>query len=371
LIVKQLWSFIRKEAMHIFRDKRTLTVLFVMPLAQILIFGYVISTEIKDARIGVLDNARDYSSRQVIDRLVSSGYFMVQDYYSGRRQIESALRRGDIQMAVVFSPDFGSSMQRPGGAQVQFIADASDANTARMLVNYAEGIVAGYEIETTEVSNRRKVPLVVEARMFYNPSLRGVFMSVPGIMAMILILVSAMMTSISITREKEYGSMEVLLISPLKPWQIIVGKVAPYVLLSLVNAFSILVIGVLVFDVPMSGSYLLLTFVSLLYILLALSLGIFISTVAPNQMVAMFISLFALMLPTILLSGFIYPIDNMPVWLQWISHIMPPRYYIAALKDIMFKGAGLFVVWKEVLIMTGFLVTFLFLSIRNFKIRLE
>jgi ABC-2 type transport system permease protein len=371
LIVKQLWSFIRKEAIHIFRDKRTLAVLFVMPLAQILIFGYVISTEIKDARIGVLDNARDYSSRQVIDRLVSSGYFMVQDYYSGHRQMESALRRGDIQMAVVFSPDFGSSMERPGGAQVQFIADASDANTARMLVNYAEGIVAGYEFESTEVSSRQNPPLIVEARMFYNPSLRGVFMSVPGIMAMILILVSAMMTSISITREKEYGSMEVLLISPLQPWQIILGKVAPYVILSLVNAFSILAIGVFVFNVPMSGSYLLLTFVSLLYILLALSLGIFISTVAPNQMVAMFISLFALMLPTILLSGFIYPIENMPVLLQWLSHIMPPRYFISALKDIMFKGSGLFVVWKEVLIMTGFLVAFLVLSIRNFKVRLE
>lgn len=371
MIVKQLWSFIRKEARHILRDKRTLAVLFVMPLAQILIFGYVISTEIKDARIGVLDNAADYSSRQVIDRLVSSGYFMVQDYYSNSRQMENALRRGDIQMAVVFSPDFGSDMERPDGAGVQFIADASDANTARMLVNYAEGIVAGYELQSTEGLKKQESPLIVEARMFYNPSLRGVLMSVPGIMAMILILVSAMMTSISITREKEYGSMEVLLISPLQPWQIILGKVAPYVILSLVNAFTILTVGVFVFHVPMVGSYLLLTLVSLLYILLSLSLGIFISTVAPNQMVAMFISLFALMLPTILLSGFIYPIDNMPGWLQWFSYIMPPRYYIAALKDVMFKGAGLFVVWKEVLVMTGFMVAFLFLSIRNFKVRLE
>ncbi len=357
--------------MHIFRDKRTLAVLFVMPLAQILIFGYVISTEIKDARIGVLDKAKDYTSRQVIDRLVSSGYFIVQAYFSSEHEMESALRRGDIQMAAVFSPGFGSDVNRPGGAHVQFIADASDANTAQMLVNYAEGVVASYEAGLKAPRKGRSVPVVIEARMFYNPSLKGVFMSVPGIMAMILILVSAMMTSISITREKEYGSMEVLLISPLQPWQIIVGKVAPYVILSFVNAASILAIGVFVFEVPMVGSWLLLAFVNLLYILLALSLGIFISTVASNQMVAMFISLFALMLPTILLSGFIYPIENMPVWLQWLSHIIPPRYYIKSVKDIMFKGSGLFVVWKEVLIMIGFLLAFLFLSVRNFRVHLE
>ena len=357
--------------MHIFRDKRTLAVLFVLPLAQILIFGYVISTEIRDARIGVLNHAGDYASRQMIDRLVSSGYFQVQDYYRNQQQMETALRRGDIQMAVVFPPNFGDKLKRAGGSDLQLIADATDANTARMLVNYAEGIVGGYTAELTNGLQSVYRPVVVEARMFYNPSLKGVFMSVPGIMAMILILVSAMMTSISITREKEFGSMEVLLISPLKPWQIILGKVAPYVVLSFFNAASILAIGVLVFEVPMDGSWLLLAFVNLIYILMALALGIFISTVAPNQMVAMFISLFALMLPTILLSGFIYPIENMPWWLQGVSYIIPPRYYIGIVKDVMFKGAGLMVIWKELLILAGFLFGFLYLSVKNFKIRLQ
>lgn len=352
------------------RDKRTLTVLLVMPLAQILIFGYVISTEIKEARIGVLDKARDYTSQGLSQRLVASGYFMVDRFFVNEQEMEAALRSGAVQMAVVVAPGFGSQVARQGGGtQVQLIADASEANTAQMLVNYAEGIVRDYELELSSASP--EAAALVEVRMLYNPSLKGVFMSVPGIMAMILMLVSAMMTSISITREKEHGSMEVLLVSPLKPWQIILGKVSPYVFLSFLNAASILVVGVWVFQVPMTGSWLLLALVNLLYIFLALSLGIFISTVAPNQMVAMFISLFALMLPTILLSGFIYPIANMPLALQWFSSLMPPRYYIEAVKVIMFKGAGCLVVWKELLVMLAFLGAFLTLSVYNFKVRLE
>jgi ABC-2 type transport system permease protein len=369
--VKQLWIFIKKESKHIFRDSRTLAVLFLMPLAQILIFGYVISTEIKDARIGVFDKSNDYTSRQVIDRLVSSGYFKVQKYFSNNEDMRAALRRGEIQMAVIFPADFGNASRFPENAKVQLIADASDANTSQMLVNYAEGVIARYGREMKIKASQSKLPVVIEARMFYNPSLKGVFMSVPGIMAMILILVSAMMTSISITREKEYGSMEVLLISPLKPWQIIFGKVIPYVLLSFVNAATILIVGIFVFEVPMDGSWMLIAFVNLLYILLALSLGIFISTVANSQMVAMFISLFALMLPTILLSGFIYPVENMPEPLQWLSLLMPPRWYIQAIKGVMFKAGNVMVIWKELLIMGSFFLVFLTLSIRNFKVRLE
>jgi ABC-2 type transport system permease protein len=286
------------------------------------------------------------------------------------KQMEDAFRKGDIQLAVVFSPGFGDNLAGPNGAAVQLVADASNANTAQVLVNYSEGIITGWGMEQ-KVKSGISPPLNVLVRMFYNPSLQGVFMSIPGIMAMVLILVSAMMTSISITREKEYGSMEVLLISPLKPWQIILGKVAPYVVLSFLNAVTIVVLGIVVFKVPVVGSGLLLMVVNLLYILLSLALGIFISTVAKNQMVAMFISMFALMLPTILLSGFIYPIENMPKVLQGLSFIMPPRWYIQAVKTIMLKGGGLFYIWKEMLMMSAFLVVFLSLSIKNFKIRLE
>ena len=353
------------------RDPRTLTVLLIMPLAQILIFGYVITTEISDARIGVFDKSRDYASQQVTDKLVSSGYFHIDQYFSHEAEMRRALRRGDIRMAVVFPDNFGRDIYTPKGVEIQLIADASEANSARMLVNYADGIIRDYSIQMLDAPAEGSPPVNIEARMYYNPSLKGVYMSVPGIMAMILILVSAMMTSISITREKEYGSMEVLLVSPLKPWQIITGKVAPYVLLALVNAATVLVIGVWVFQVPVTGNWLLLGFVNLLYILLSLSLGIFISTISNSQMVAMFISLFALMLPTILLSGFIYPLENMPAPLQWLSLVMPPRWYVQAVKDVMFKAGDLSIIWKELLIMGGFLLVFMGLSIRKFKIRLE
>jgi ABC-2 type transport system permease protein len=215
------------------------------------------------------------------------------------------------------------------------------------------------------------IMIIPEVRMFYNPELKSVFMFVPGIMAMILMLISAMMTSISIAREKEMGTMEVLLVSPLRPLQIIIGKVTPYVFLSFINAFTIIILGNTVFGIPINGSLILLFTESLLFILLALSLGIFISTISKSQQVAMFISLFALMLPTILLSGFIFPIESMPKILQWLSILMPPRWFIVILKSILLKGTGLAFIWKETLILLGMTIFFIIMSVKKFKIRLE
>ncbi len=344
-------------------------VLFLMPVAQILIFGFVISTEIKDAQIGIYNKANDNASNQLVKRLSVSGYFKVYKVFNNDMEIESAFRSGAIQLAVIIEPGFGNNLNMENGARVQLLADASEANTAQMLVNYSRMIITTFAMEQAQ----KPVPpvLTTEVRMFYNQSLKGVYMSIPGTMAMVLILISAMMTSISITREKEFGSMEVLLISPLKPYQIILGKVTPYVVLSMINAFSIILLGVLVFKMPVVGSWFWLFTVNLLYIMLSLGLGIFISTLAKNQMVAMFASLFALMLPTILLSGFIFPIENMPWPLQVLSHIVPPRYYVQAVKTIMLKGGGLFYIWQELLIMVAFLTLFIGLSIRKFKIRLE
>ncbi len=356
--------------MHIFRDARTMLILFVMPIAQILIFGYVVVSDINDAKIGILDKSKDETTAKIIDRLVASGYFQISDYLSNEKDIEASFRRGDIKMAMVFEPEFGTRFYREGSAQIQLIADASDANTATLLSNYAESIITrfAYEQNLSITSNHL---INTEVRMFYNEELEGVYMSIPGIMAMILILISAMMTSISITREKEFGSMEVLLLSPLKPTQIIIGKVIPYVALSFINTITILLISTFVFKVPIQGSILLLLFVSLLYTILSLSLGIFISTIAKNQMVAMFISLFALMLPTILLSGFIFPIENMPLPLQGLSLIMPPRWFVILVKKIMLQGVGLIYIWKELIILSGFIVLFLALSVKKFKVRLE
>lgn len=367
--MKTLFAFIIKESKHIFRDYRTLAILFVMPIAQLLIFGYVITMDISNAKIGVLDKANEYASHQLINQLTSSGYFTVAEQLNSEKEIEQAFRRGDFRMAVIIEKGFGNNLGKPSGSHIQLLADASDANAAQMLVNYASSIVSDFGFR--EMRGAKGLPIETEVRMFFNPSLKGVYMSIPGIMAMVLILVSAMMTSLSITREKELGSMEVLLISPLKPMQIILGKVAPYVVLSLVNTISIIVLGVFVFKVPIGGSLFWLFIINFTYILLALSLGIFISSIANSQMVAMFISLMGLMLPTIILSGFIFPIASMPKALQIFSSIMPARWYIEAMKSVMFKSGTFIYIWRELIVLIAFFFLFLGLSIRNFKIRLQ
>ncbi|MDA3832014.1 MAG: ABC transporter permease [Spirochaetales bacterium] len=365
-----LWAFIKKESRHILRDYRTIMVLFLMPVAQILIFGFVVTTEVQNACIGIWDQAKDNASLQLVQKLESSGYFRVERYFRNRQEIDAAFSGGDIALAMVIEPDFGSKLMQTGGTSIQLLADASDANTAQILVNYSTAVIRDFEQEQSRLSPR-EMPPQVTVRMLYNPYLKGVYMTIPGTMAMVLILISAMMTSISITREKEKGSMEVLLISPLQPYQIILGKVAPYVVLSMINAITIVAMGVFVFNMPVVGSWFWLFVINLLYILLSLALGIFISTLARNQMVAMFASIFGLLLPTILLSGFIFPIENMPVVLQTLSRLIPPRYYVQAVKTVMIQGGGLAYMWQEMLVMSGFLTLFLALSIWKFKVRLE
>ncbi|MFT3739231.1 MAG: ABC transporter permease [Breznakibacter sp.] len=368
--MNQLVAFIRKEFKHIFRDYRTMMILFVMPVAQLLIFGYVVSTDIREVHVGILDHAKDNASREITQKLVSSGYFKVDDVLDNDREIEPAFKRGRLKMVVVFEPGFSQRLEKEGRAAIQFITDASDANTARLLTAYGSGIVQAYANDLS-AQKGTITGIQTQVRMFYNEELLGVFMSVPGLMALILMIVSAMMTSISITREKEFGSMEVLLISPLRPSQIIIGKVTPYLLLAFINALTILAMGHWVFQMPVYGSLPLLLGVTTLFTLVGLSLGIFISTVAANQLVAMFISMFALMLPTILLSGFIYPVENMPWPLQLLSHVMPPKWFIIAVKRIMLQGGGIAYVWKEVLVLVGFVVFFILLSIKKFQVRMK
>ena len=363
-------AFVKKEFRHIFRDYRTMLMLFAMPIAQILIFGYVISNDIKNAKIGILDHSKDAVTREITQKLVASGYFVPNAILANENEIEPAFKKEQIRMAVVFAPNFAQTLEKDKRANVQLIADASDVNSASLLVNYATGIIQKYQIQTNN-NVPGGITISSEVRMLYNEALDGVYMSVPGIMGMVLILVSAMMTSLSITREKEFGSMEVLLISPLNPLQIILGKVAPYVTLAFINALSILALGVFLFGVPILGNLALLLFACFLYILLGLSLGIFFSTIAKNQQVAMFLSLFVLMLPTVLLSGFIFPIANMPWPLRILSGILPPQYFITLIKAIMLKGNGITLVYKEILILCGYIVLFVALSVKKFKIRLE
>jgi ABC-2 type transport system permease protein len=344
--------------------------LFGMPVLQVLIFGYAINTDLKDARIAILDNSKDEMTRKLTQKLISSGYFILKDNLSSVNDLESSFRSGEIKEVIIFQEDFEKRYLKDGKAAVQIIADASDPNNANLTVNYTTAIINDFQ---RELMQEQKIPfqIIPEVRLRYNPELKSVFMFVPGIITILLMLVCAMMTSISIAREKELGTMEVLLVSPLKPRQIIIGKVIPYVFLSFINAVTIILIGKFVFGMPITGNYWLLAFVTILFIFMVLSLGIFISTVAKNQMTAMFISVVGMMLPTILLSGFVFPVDNMPVILQWLSNIVPATWFIIVLKAVMLKGLGFAYIWKELLVLSGMTFFLLLLGIRKFKVRLE
>ncbi|MCX6269774.1 MAG: ABC transporter permease [Bacteroidetes bacterium] len=367
--MKKFIGFIIKEFHHIFRDNRTLVILFGMPVVQLLLFGYVITNEIKDARIAILDHSKDIVTREITVKLLSSGYFILDRNLSDDSEIHSIFQQGKVKEVIVFEPGFADKLEKTGRAGVQILADASEPNTAKMLVNYTNGILMGY-VQSLNRLQTQQVQIQAEVKMQYNPGLKGVFMFVPGIIAMLLTLISALMTSISLTREKELGTMEVLLASPLRPIQIILGKVTPYLLLSFINAMMIILIGHFVFGVPVHGSLILLMSVTMLFILTALSLGILISTITDSQQVAMMLSMVGLMLPTILLSGFIYPIENMPLWLQVICQAMPPKWFIIMIKDIMLKGSGIEYIWKEILVLSLMTLFFIALSIKKFKIRL-
>ncbi len=365
-------AFIQKEFRHILRDRRTLLILFGMPVVQVLLFGFVLTNEIKNAAIAVLDPSKDAESIALTNKMASSGYFHVEKRLDSSNDLEAAFRTGVIKMALVFPPDFAAQLQA-GQAQLQFIGDASDPNTATTLINYASAIVADFQqekaIQNSNVPNRA-FTIRTETRMRYNPEQKGVFNFVPGVMTLILMLVSAMMTSITIAREKELGTMEVLLVSPLQPIQIILGKTAPYLALTLLNALMVVLLGIFVFEMPMRGSIILLAVECMLYMFVALSLGIFISTKAKDQMSAMFLSALGLMMPTMLLSGFIFPRESMPVPLQVLGNLIPATWFNPIIKGIMIKGVGLDVLWKHTLVLGGMALFFLGLSLRNFKDRL-
>lgn len=362
-------AFIIKEFRHLLRDYRTVLIIFGIPLVQLLLFGHVITTEVRNAAIAVYDQSKDNVTIKMINKLASSGYFLIKAEVSSEAEIEKLFRKGIIREVVVFEKDFGKKMITEGSAVIQIITDASEPNSAGIIENYTRAIINDY---LTEVSLSSQPFLInVEHRMYFNEELRSANMFVPGTIVMILMLISALMTSISIAREKEMGTMEILLISPLKPVQIITGKIVPYLALSFLIAMVIIGAGFFVFHVPVRGSILLLILLCFEFILLALSLGIMISTLVKTQQAAMLISMVGLMLPTILLSGFIFPIENMPKILQYLSLMMPPRWFLSALKGIMLKGVGFAYIWKEMLILLFMLVFFIVLSVRKFQVRLS
>ncbi len=368
--MKRFIGFIKKEFYHIFRDKRSLFILFGMPIAQIMLFGFAITNEINNVDIAIFDKSKDATTVEITNKITASKYFSNKQYISSEAEIEQVFRKGEVKAVLVFENDFSKKLVKESRATIQIITDATDPNTANTITNFTSAILQKYQQERNK-SLVIPYQIIPQTRMFYNPELKSVFMFVPGVMTIILMLVSAMMTSISITKEKEMGTMEILLVSPIKPFQVIIGKVFPYIFLSVINALVIVLLSVFIFKMPIAGNLFLLAFESVLFIVNALSLGILISTVSKTQQTAMMISLMGLMLPVILLSGFIFPIASMPLPLQVISNIIPAKWFIIIIKGIMLKGVGLAVLWKETLILLAMTVFYIALSIKKYKIRLE
>ena len=367
--MKQFFAFIQKEFYHVFRDKKTLLMLFGVPIAQVILFGFVLSNEIKNSKIVVCDYAKDYGSQEIIRKINASKYFNVQQVSMSHDQIEAAFRTGDIKMAIIFPEGFYNDLSHLNKAQIQVIADASDPNTATTLTSYLTAILNDYQ---SQMISQNKIPYTImpEVRMLYNPELLGAPNFVPGVMSLVLMLICAMMTSVAIVKEKEMGTMEVLLVSPLKPYLIIIAKTVPYLLISLVNLAAILLMSVFLLDLAIKGSVILLVAESTLFIISCLALGLLISVRAESQMSAMMTSQMSLMLPTMLLTGFMFPIENMPVWMQGISYVVPSRYYYTIVKAVMLEGLGFSSIWRETLVMAFITLVLIVINVRSFKTRL-
>jgi len=366
--MKQLWSFIRKEFHHIFRDRTTVMILLLMPVIQIILFGFALSTEVKDTKVVVLANTNDNATRRIIDRIDASEYFDVSIMADNSDDIDAAFRDGKAKLAMVFEDHFAENLKHTGTAHVQLIADATDPNAATSFMFYASNIITGYQQEISQSGGGTIAP---EVKMLYNPQMKSAFNFVPGVLGMIMILICAMMTSIAIVREKEMGTMEILLVSPMKPIYTILSKIAPYFVLSVINFVTIMLLSVFVLKVPIEGSFMSLFAVSLLYIFVALSLGLLISTITSSQLAAMMISGMGLMIPVMLLSGMIFPVENMPTFLRFISNFVPARWYIDAVKTIMIKGLSITAVWKDVGVLVLMGVVLVTISLKKFKVRLE
>jgi len=369
--MKRFLVFVKKEFIHIFRDFRTMIILFLIPGALILLFGFVVSTDLKNATVSFLDLSNDEMTRKLSDKICSSGFFGRGENLKSYQDIDPTLRGNKVKAVIIFEKDFSSKLISEGKATVNIITDGSEPNMATMATNYISAIIADFNSELAGSAVSATLLVQPEVRMFYNPSLKGQHMFVPGVITLIMILICALMTSITITREKEFGTMEALLVSPLKPIQIILGKIVPYFILSFVDVIIILLLSRFVFDLPVKGSTILLLAEAMLYILMSLSLGILISTISRTMQQAIFISLVGMMLPTVLLSGFIYPIENMPEVYNWVSAILPPRYFIIIIKNVMIKGTGFEYIWKETLILFLFTLAAIGISMRKFNIRLQ
>lgn len=346
-------------------------ILLVMPIIMIILFGFAITTEVKDTQVAIYDPSKDIATQHIRDLFQANNYFTIAEELSDPSQIDKVFKEGKINLVLVFSENFADNMIHTGEATIQLLADGTEPNQASMRVGYAQNILAAYQRDLAQGNvTKPEFQVVPEIRMLYNPQQKSEFNFVPGVIGMMLLLICAMMSSIAIVREKEMGTMEVLLASPLPPAYIIIAKAIPYFTISCVNLTTILLLSAFLLHIPIAGSLLCLVAIALCYIVVALCLGLLISTLVDSQLAAMLLSSLVLMIPTILLSGTIFPIESMPLWLQKLSTFIPARWFIEAVRKLMIQGVEVQYVAREFVILGIMFLTLLGAAIKKFKIRL-
>jgi len=357
-----------KEFYHIIHDPRTLVIIFLMPVIQLIMFGYAMNLEIQEVDIAVVDYARSTQSRHLVEQFQGSAFFRTFYYTESINKVESLFKSRQARVVLIIPGDFDRQLKRAASIPLQFLIDASDANAATLIQNYCNQVINNFNAAANQ---QLPLPFEIRSSILFNPDMKSTYFFVPGLIALLLIMISALLTSIAITREKETGTMEQILVSPIRPIQIIIGKVLPYIFLAFLDGALILSIGIFIFKVPFEGNLLLLVLLSTLYIITALSLGLMISTVARTQQVAMMIAQIATLLPTIFLSGFIFPLASMPKILQYISYIVPARFYLLIARGIILKGSEMGDLLQPIffLILMSFIL--LAVSIKKFSMNLE
>jgi ABC-2 type transport system permease protein len=364
-----LFGLLRKETYHILRDRRTLFVLIFMPIVQVILFGFSIRTDVRDVRMVIVDPTPDATTLEIRDRFAAGGIFRILGVSPTASPLDHLFRTDTAQVALIFEPRFGEHFAAGDPAQLLVITDATEPNTGASRQLYVNAVIQQYESERGRRAGT--VQIIPQVRSRFNPTRESTNLFVPGLMAMVLNIIAALMTALSLTREKETGTMEALLVSPLRPWQIIVGKVTPYLGIGFISVLAVLGVAKLVFQVPMEGSLALLLAEGTLFILVALSLGILISARTSSQRVALLAAMMRTMLPTQMLSGFIFPLESMPRPLQWISIVVPARWFVFIARGIMLKGVGLVYLWRETLVLAAMTLLLLVASARSFKVRLQ
>ncbi len=357
---------IRKEFIHIRRDFRTLVIVFAMPVFMLLMYGYAINMEIQNIDLAALDHSKSPASAELVRAFQGSRFFTVNYFNGGESEVETLFQQRAVKIVLIIPHDFAQALAAPIPVTVQMLIDAGDSNTAQSIQNYANAVLQNYNAGRGLVT-----PLDVRATIQYNPTLKSSYFFVPGLVAIILMMISALLTSITIAREKETGTMEQILVSPVRPQEIIIGKVVPYILLAFLDGIIVLLVARFWFEVPIVGNLLLILAGCLLFVFVALAFGLLISTRAATQQVAMMSALVGTLLPTIMLSGFIFPISAMPKPLQFVTYIVPARYFLPVIRGVMLKGNTLEHVWISVCVLAFMGLFFLMVSAKKFKMTLE